>query len=376
MAKIQEIDKNFKVNCDLPEDVVFYDCLCEPIELKGLYYENGVFSRMPQDYEAKTDNEGVKFLMYNTSGGRIKFATNSPYVAIAVEISEFTVWPHMPHTAHSGVDLYSCERGKKDYYYIKTFMPPIAENSDNTKYAGFVDLEIFDDFKEREILINFPLYNGVKAFKIGIKSGCELYSPVSYKYEKPVYFYGSSITQGGCASRPGNSYMAHLSRWLDFDFVNLGFSGSARGESEMAEYIANKDMSVFVLDYDANAPTNEHLEKTHYPFYKKIREANKDLPIIMLSFPKHRKRPAKANPGDEFTKCYIKSDLTIRETYERAIKEGDKNVYYIDGSKVFGEKDQDACTVDNCHPNDLGFYRMAEAIYPVLKDILDKKQTF
>jgi len=277
----------------------------------------------------------------------------------------------MPATGHSGVDLYSCEKGKKNYTYKKTFMPQGTCDDAHRFYTGLCELNAYDDFKKHEILLNLPLYNGVNSVKIGIKKGCNLYAPVKYKYEDPIYFYGSSITQGGCASRPGNTYMAQLSRTLDFDFVNLGFSGSARGEQELAEYIADKKMTAFVLDYDANAPTVSHLSDTHYNFYKTIREKNKELPIIMISFPQYNKRNAFHYFGAPLiARDLILSDEIIRKTYMRALSEGDKNVYYIDGETVFGYEDQDFCTVDNCHPNDHGFYMMAKAIMPFIKKIL------
>ena len=106
--------------------------------------------------------------------------------------------------------------------------------------------------------------------EVGIDDDAEFLAAPAQKYEKPVCFYGSSITQGGCASKPGNSYNAMLARWLDFPQVNLGFSGNGKGEDTMAEYIASLDMSAFVYDYDYNAPTTEHYEATHDRFYRII----------------------------------------------------------------------------------------------------------
>ena len=106
---------------------------------------------------------------------------------------------------------------------------------------------------------------------IELEDDAKLETPTPYTLERPMVFYGSSITEGGCATRPANAYTALLSRWLDADYINLGFSGSAKGEMEIANYIAGLDMSVFILDYDHNAPTIEHLAETHEPFFKMIR---------------------------------------------------------------------------------------------------------
>jgi lysophospholipase L1-like esterase len=151
---------------------------------------------------------------------------------------------------------------------------------------------------------------------------------------------------------------------LDCNYINLGFSGSARGEEIMAQYIAGIKMSAFVLDYDHNAPTIEHLENTHEKFYRIIRASNKELPIIILS------KSDFENAAEENKK---RRDI-IYKTYIDAIKEGDENVFFIDGELMFGIKDRDSCTVDGCHPNDLGFMRMAEVIYPCIERVLAKSR--
>ena len=139
--------------------------------------------------------------------------------------------------------------------------------------------------------------------------------------------------------------------------VNLGFSGNAKGEAEMANLIATLQMSAFVMDYDHNAPDVEHLEKTHETFFNIIRKAQPELPVIFLSKPDFDK-----NPDINALRREV-----IYNTYISALNNNDKHVYFVDGQTLFGEKDRDACTVDGCHPNDLGFMRMAEKIYPVLK---------
>ena len=190
--------------------------------------------------------------------------------------------------------------------------------------------------------------------------GAKLESPTPYKYEKPIVFYGSSITQGGCASRPGTVYSAILSRKYDFDYINLGFSGCARGEKEMAEYIAGLDMSVFVYDYDHNAPSAEYLKQTHEPFFKIIREKHPDIPIICMTMP---------NPNPIWEP--EKRKEVIKATVDNARARGDKNVYYIDMSGYLEKHDVlNESIVDAAHPNDLGFYFMSLAVEEVLKNLL------
>jgi hypothetical protein len=215
----------------------------------------------------------------------------------------------------------------------------------------------------RDIELYFPLYNGVYELYIGVKEGSVLESALPYPNAKPVVFYGSSITQGGCASHAGNDYISVLSRRLNFDFINLGFSGSAKGEPVMAEYLAGLQAEVMVLDYDFNSPTEETLKQTHYPLYETIRKAQFNTPIIFMTRPNFYYDPMACIPRR----------AVIHQTYLRAKEQGDHQVAFIDGETLLGKDDWFMCTVDNCHPNDLGFYRMAERVEPVLKAFLDKK---
>ena len=244
----------------------------------------------------------------------------------------------------------------KLYSYYKEVVLSNFSADCKGKYDGIVEL----DGQMHDIMINYPLYNDVEAVSIGLSKDATVLPMGEYYIKTPVVFYGSSITQGGCASRPGISYEAILSREMDFDYVNLGFSGAAYGEPQIAEYIAKMRMSCFVLDYDHNAPDIVHLEATHEPFYRIIRKYQPHLPIVISSAPNARI----AEPEWENRRSLI------RENYNRFTSEGDKNLWYVDGNTLWGKDGWDNCTVDACHPNDLGFWRMARAFAPVLKEIL------
>lgn len=220
----------------------------------------------------------------------------------------------------------------------------------------------FGSRKRREITINFPLYSSVSALYIGIEDDTTLRESSGYKYKKPIVYYGSSITQGGCVSRPGNAYECILSRNLQTDYINLGFAGSAKAEDAMAEYISKLDMSVFVYDYDHNAPTLQHLEDTHQKMFMTVRKANPHLPIVLLSRPKYRPN------GVDKKRLEI-----IRKTYTDALATGDQNVYFIEGLTLMKHAKNDG-TVDNCHPNDLGFHSMAKVLTPQLRALLEARQ--
>ena len=229
----------------------------------------------------------------------------------------------------------------------------------NDKSTGPEDIKYFKNAEEREITVYMPMGTTVSEFEIGLKKGSTLSEHKGYKYKTPVVFYGSSITNGYAASRPGNMYEAFISRKLDCDFINLGFSGAAKGEPVLAEYIAGLKMSAFVMDYDHNAPNAEHLLNTHKAFFEIIRKKQPDLPVIFVTKP---------DAGlDEENQARREA---ILGTYMSARQSGDKNVYFIDGYSLFPDAARHDCTVDGCHPNDLGMYFMAERIGGVLSVVM------
>ncbi len=349
MSNIAEIDKNFKVETKLEkDDIKFYDVREEPFKVYGLIYEDDKFRRVPKDI-AQSVSDSVFGLHSMAAGGRVRFKTDSPYIAINAKMSNISKMPHFAFTGSIGFDMY-LDEGEK-HRHIATFIPPkdIVDGYESISYCGNGEM--------REWTINLPLYSAVDKLFIGLSETAKIEPCTPYRIEKPIVYYGSSITQGGCASRPGNCYQNIVARRIDANYINLGFSGSARGEDEITEHIKGLDMSAFVLDYDHNSPTAQTLQDTHEKMFKAIRSAHTNLPIVIME------RPKFTIPEIEKKRCAI-----IRATYENAIANGDKNVYYIDHKKLM-ELAGDEGTVDYCHPNDFGFYSMAKAVGDVLEEI-------
>lgn len=341
MFEVSKVDKNFRIESKInKEDIHFYSADAEPFKLYGIFRENGKYRRMPEAV-AKTVSEGVYLLHANTAGGRVRFKTDSSYIAIHAVMENICKASHGALTGTVGFDLY------QDNRFVKPFIPPFDAE---TGYESILDFGVAE---EREITINFPTYSDVKELYIGLKEGASIKEPKPYQNKKPIVFYGSSITQGGCASRPGMTYEAIVSRELDRDYINLGFSGNAKAEDEIAAYIAGLDMSVFVYDYDHNAPSTDYFIKTHEKMFKMIREKHPLLPIIILPRPKYF-----LSEGEK-----IRHDV-IESTYKNALASGDKNVYFIDSASLT-KLCKDSGTVDNCHPTDFGFASMAQAITEV-----------
>lgn len=343
--QISEIDKNFVVETNINKtDIKFYSAKNEPFRIYGVFYEDGKWRRIPEAV-AKTVSEGVYSLHAHTAGGRVRFKTDSPYIAISAKMPAMGRMSHFALCGSAGFGIYC------DGVYSGSYPPPFFEN------GGFEGIRELGGAKMRDIVIDFPLYSEVSELYIGVSADAEVLPGNKYKIERPIVFYGSSITQGGCASRPGTAYQGFISRALDVDYINLGFSGNAKAEREISEYIKSLDMSAFVYDYDHNAPSNEHLAETHERMFLEIREAHPTLPIIIMPRPKCIVEP-----------FVLDRRKIIRRTYENAVARGDKNVYYIDGCELMA-LGGDEGTVDTTHPTDLGFFSMAQALIPVLSKI-------
>ncbi len=352
---LTELDKNFKQSTTLDlADLVYHYYLNGEFTISGAdhYSEKGkCLVRMPYDVLDKVTSEAGNNNVFNLAhcpaGVRIRFKTNSPYIALK-SVNE------NKSCGFFNFDIY--ERKGFTYSHIKN----LSGVGNITNFERFVNV---GDESLKEFEIQLPILTCVNDLYIGLKEGSVIEAPSEYYYEKPIVFYGSSITHGASSSRPGNAYTSIISRRLSADYINLGFSGNAKGEKAMAEYISTLEMSAFVLDYDHNAPTPEHLEATHEKFFKIIREKQPDLPIIMVSRPN-----TLYNTLDDAKRRNI-----VFDTYFNAKSEGDNNVYFVDGSSFLLSDTADTQIVDQCHPSDAGFLRMAEVIGAVLKAAIRKE---
>lgn len=353
--KLTDIDKNFFKKA-ASDDEIWLDVKNSPFEIYGVKYdkEEKCFVRMPVSV-AKQTNKAVEFLNTYTAGGRLLFATDSTKISIKCKfpnIEGVGLMGHMPITGSNGLSLYV--NGK----FVGVLNPAWDKfiSDKDIEFSATFSLAAFEGVKQ--IKLYFPLYGIVSELYVAVEEDAKIYSPKKYRDEKPIVFYGSSITQGGCASRPGNDYESYIERKFNTDIINLGFSGSGKGEKVIAEHIATLNPSIVVMDYDYNAPDLEFLEKTHYPFYKTIRNHLKDVPIIFIT-------------NFHLTRVFAEERRQlIKRNYLRTVEEGDKNTAFISGTELFGQDNVDACTVDGTHPNDLGFYKMAQSIGAVIEKFL------
>ncbi len=329
-----------------------------PFTLYGLFKDEKGYFRFPPEIAEKV-SDGVAYLNRQTAGGMVRFRTNSPSLAVsAKKPGSIDIMGHMAPMSSCGFDMYSGTT------FLGGFVPPQPFGGEYTS-----ERELCTAFCEKdedgffEVTMYLPTYGVYNDIGIKAADGYEIRPAKPFRNQKPVVFYGSSITQGGCSSSAGGSFVNMISRMLDLYCINLGFSGSAKAEPAMCEYLAELEMSAFVMDYDHNAPDSAHLEHTHFALYETVRKAKPDLPIIIASSVPVL-TPSWQNGDAQGARREI-----IRATYQKAVAAGDKNVYFLDGCEFFEDVPFDYCTVDGVHPNTLGMYQMAKGFGSVLKQL-------
>jgi hypothetical protein len=325
------------------------------LEVDGLPWfaqNKGEFVRLPMTLQ-KVVRAPVWNLAQSPSGGRIRFRTDATAIGIRVEYPNAPNMANMHAFGQTGVDLYA------DGTYIGTAI------ADKDAAPGKVYEKIYFSGMprvEREITIYLSLYKPVKVIAIGVDPEAHMLRARRFALDRPIVFYGTSITQGGCASRPGMSYQAILGRMLNVDFVNLGFSGNGLGEPELAEAVGSIDAACFVLDFAQNNRTVENLAKAYGPFLAKIRSKRTDVPILAIT-PIYRASEA---TGDSEN---AKMREHIRQVVSRAIADGDRHLQIVEGTDLLGPAQADGL-VDGTHPNDLGFQGMASGLAARLREFL------
>lgn len=323
-------------------ELLWYDAKELVVEGRGWQDTESFYHRLPARAKDKVP-PAVWDLGRRSAGLVVRFLTDSTRIA--------AVWDgggamnHMAATGNSGLDLYARRDGR--WVFIGVGRPKTEQTLD--------ELARNLPAKTTEYLLYLPLYNGVTDLKIGIDPAASITRPAARPRgkDRPIVFYGTSITQGGCASRAGMCHPAILGRWLDREVINLGFSGSGKMEPAMAEFIGELDASLFVLECLPNMTLDMVRERVK-PFVHHLREAHRDTPILLVESPLN----IGANAGN----------TALRKVYDDLKQESVAHLYYLPGDdQLAGEENG---TVDGVHPTDLGFYRMAVTYRPVLEKIL------
>ncbi len=313
------------------------------------------FDRLPASAEGKV-TPNVWNLSRGSAGMVARFKTDAETIWVDYELrNERIGMPHMPATGVSGVDLYARDEqdgGKWKWVYVTK---PAAQKVRTALISGLRP-------GLREYAAYLPLYNGVEKLSIGVPAGAKFES-LAPRADKPVVFYGTSITHGASASRPGMVHTAILGRRLDLPVLNLGFSGNGKMDAAVGDLLARVDAAVLVIDCLPNMQP-ELVRERAIPLVKQLRAAHADTPIVLVEdrrFTNDWITPAKSAFHDE-------NHAALREAFETLQKEGVKGLHYIPGDALYGTDTEGA--TDASHASDLGFMRQADLFEPVLRAAL------
>lgn len=337
------------------KDTLWFDILHLDVEGKGWKDTKSPFDRLPAKAE-KMVRPPVWGLSRHSAGICVRFVTDATNIDARWTLTSGNLaMPHMPATGVSGLDLYV--KTEKGWRWLGNGRP--TKTTNQARLASGIPPG------KREYMLYLPLYNGVSSVEIGIPADKTLAKGPSRapQNSKPIVFYGTSITQGGCASRPGMVHTAIVGRWLDTPVINLGFSGNGRMEPEMANLFAELDPAVYVLDCLPNMDAKLVAERVE-PFVLTLRKAHPETPILLVEDRSYASGFLVTSLREHNTK----NRAALRAAYERLQKAGVKNLHYLPGDNLLGDDRED--TVDSSHPTDLGFLRHAEAFVKVLRPIV------
>lgn len=361
---MQTFDKNFKAQesaHNTYQEVFYQDG--ENVRIYGLgwYAENQSFARLPQSsiQTLASVNPKLNYLSKHTSGVSMHFYTTSSVLHIQSSISEFADLPQMSQLGQAGFDCY-VGSSYDNLQFFDSFRPNLKE----MKVDAVVSLQ---SNLKKLVVLYFPLYSQVTSLRLFVEKNSVVCLPVKLPNPKRIAIYGTSITQGGCASRPGLSFVNILSRKMQCEWINLGFSGNGFGEKEVAQIVAClPSIDMFILDYEANSGTNEKLEQTLEEFITILRNQHNSAKIVVVSRIPYLFDKIHPNLGSVREQIRVFQENLVYTLQRNNL---DQNLFYINGS-LFYDKDFHEYTVDSIHPNDLGFMKIAEGFLRELNQIL------
>jgi len=300
------------------------------------------YDRLPISYK-EIVREPVWDLSKSSAGMSIRFLSNSKSINVKWTILNNLKMNHMAETGIKGVDLYF--KNKDNWQYLNTGRP------DGIKNESTLINNMSEEMREFKIFL--PLYDGVVNIEVGIDSNSIIKKPLKNR-NKPIIFYGTSITQGGCASRPGMAHTNIISRKLDLDCINFGFSGNGRMEQPIAKLMSESKPLFYVIECMPNMENQENVTNKTIPLVNTIRENNPEAPIVFVE------NFIPTSPiFDEKRENEIRGmNLALKTEYQKMISEGYNNIFYIESKNAIGNDNEG--TVDGVHFTDLGFLRYAD----------------
>lgn len=300
------------------------------------------YDRLPLSYK-EIVRKPVWDLSKASAGMSIRFLSNSTSISVKWTVLNNFKMNHMAETGIKGIDLYFNNKG--NWQYLNTARPDSIHNE---------SLLISNMASEmREFKMFLPLYDGLVNIEVGIDSNSVIKKPLKNN-RKPIVFYGTSITQGGCASRPGMAHTNIISRKLNIDCINFGFSGNGRMEQPIAKVISELDPAFYVIECLPNMMSAEQITERTIPLVKTIREKRPETPIVFVE--NFIYEPSILD--EEMDAKIKKLNTALKTEYTKMIEDGYSNLYYVNSENATGDDHEG--TVDGVHFTDLGFIRYAD----------------
>ncbi len=315
------------------------------------------FDRLPAKAEALV-RPAVWNLSRNTAGVCIRFVSDATTLQVRwTLLNKNLALPHMPATGVSGLDLYVKHEGR--WRWLGSGRPEKFPDNEATLFSGI-------PAGKREYVLYLPLYNGAVKVELGVEPGFALEPAPAYS-TAPVVWYGTSITQGGCASRPGMAASNILSRRMEQEFINLGFSGNGLMEPEMAHLLAELNPALYILANMENLKAELVFERAT-AFVEILRAAHPQTPILLVE----PVRFSHAFLQPNVSRDIIQKRTELRRAFETLLSNGVSGLHYMYGDVLYGEDGEAA--VDGVHATDLGFLRQADALQPLLRQLLENSR--
>lgn len=298
-----------------------------------------------------------EFEKYNrcSSGLWLEFSTNSPVVTVDVVIDNAIFPDNMSRQAAVGIDV--CRWEGDGLAWLDTCIP-------KTMASPRISTEIRDGRGDswRTYRVYAPLFARVRYYLVGIERGFCIARPSTPFEGKPILFYGSSVTQGCAAARPSLSYPSLVGAALCREVYNFGFSSSAYGEPEIAAAIGALDLDAVVIEYDHNVEVEE-LRRTHETFARTIRDANRDVPLLLLT---RMSGGLSCSEGETRERVAV-----VRSTFEKMTCGEDGRIALLEGDAILPHNGRDRFFADDRHPNQWGMALLADAVSASLKGMID-----
>jgi hypothetical protein len=179
--------------------------------------------------------------------------------------------------------------------------------------------------------------------------------------------YGTSISMGAAATSPDLSFTALTARALGMSLRNLGVSGNAFCEPEMADYLAEQPGDLFLFEISVNMVGNgfevDEFRKRAAYLIDAVAKAHPKTSVVCISILPY---------GQDQSENTAARPREFRMALEEICRSTPhKNVHFVDGTKLLSFE---GLAKDNIHPTDAGHAEIAGKLVTQIQQILNKEK--